>query len=408
MSSKAESADGFKRDIGPKTLSLYGIGTVVGAGIYVVIGDILGRADALAPFAFLLAAFAASLSALSYAELAVRVPESGGSAAFVDAGFSRKSLTVVVGYAVVATGVISAATIATGFVGYANVFLDISKWWAIPLLVGILTGIAATGIRQAGWFMAITTVLGIAGLVWVVGHAGSDMLDYPQMALAQFEAGSGPVMASAVLPAAFLAFYAYIGFEDLVTLSEEAEEQASAMPRAIVTTLIVSLLLYVVVSIAAITVIPAEELAQSAAPLVDVVRSEGSSGQLLGVVSLAMIVNGALAQIVMAPRVLHDLHEHHGAVPHWLVRLGHRSATPVNATLLCGTLVLVLALFFPTVTLASWTSFVVLGVFAAANGALVALKLKSNARRAGFEVPLVVPILGIVVSLGLIAGEAVI
>ncbi len=383
---------------------LYGLGTVVGAGIYVVIGDIIGLAGALAPIAFLLASLAAGFTALSYAELCTRLPESGGSAAYVSAGFGSRLLTGLAGWGIVATGIVSAAAIVTGFVGYSNVFLSISKWWAVPILTATLTAFAVAGIRQSSWFMAITTIAGVCGLLWVVWYGWADLGDFPrQFASAWSEPGKS--LAGAMLPAAFLAFYAYVGFEDLVTLSEETKDQSTAMPRAIWFTLIASLLLYLLVSATAVSVLPADVLRESRAPLVDLVREKGGNGYLLGAVSLAMIVNGAMAQIVMAPRVVHDLSRRRNAAPDWLAKINEKTGTPVVATLLSGLAVAMLALFFPTEQLAGWTSYIILSVFAAANLALVRLKLRKSADQAAYTVPIAVPIAGAVISVGLIVGE---
>ncbi len=396
----------FKRAISPRALALYGLGTVVGAGIYVVIGKIIGMSGALAPVAFLIAAIAAGLTALSYTELSIRIPESGGSAAYVSAGFDSRLLTAIAGWAIVATGITSAATVTTGVVGYSKVFVTIPEQAAILGLVTSLTLIAAIGIRQTSLFMALTTIAGVFGLVWVIGHAWNDLHHYPSLVREAWSEERGRI-SSIIIPAGFLAFYAYIGFEDLVTLSEEAQDQPSAMPRAIWFTLIVSLLLYLVVSVAAVSTLSPERLAASVAPLVDVVREKGASGYILGGVSLLMIINGAMAHIVMVPRVLHDLANHRRSAPTWLARVNTGTGTPVLATTLAGAAVAGLALFFPTETLAGWTSFILLGVFMAANLSLVVIKLRAKERLPEFAVPLPVPIAGATVSLGLIVGEII-
>lgn len=396
----------FKRAIGPWTLALYGLGTVVGAGIYVVIGKIIGMSGVFAPLAFLVAAIAAGLTALSYAELSIRIPESGGSAAFVSAGLRSRILTAMAGWAIVATGITSAATVTTGVVGYSKVFFTIADGTAILALVGTLTLIAAIGIRQTGWFMALTTIAGVLGLIWVIGYGWDDLHRYPSLVNEAWSEKGGRI-SSIILPAGFLAFYAYIGFEDLVTLSEEAQDQPSAMPRAIWFTLIVSLALYLAVSITAVSTLSPERLAASSAPLVDVVREKGGTGYFLGGVSLLMIINGAMAHIVMVPRVLHDLAQHRRSAPIWLAKVNRNTGTPVLATVLAGVAVALLALFFPTEMLAAWTSYILLAVFIAANLSLIAIKLRATERTTRFEVPLVVPIAGATVSLGLMVGEII-
>lgn len=409
LPARSSGRSGLDRAINPRVLMLYGLGTVIGAGIYVVIGEIIGIAGALAPLAFLLAALAASFTALSYAELCTRVPESGGSASYIAAGLGSRILTGLAGWGIVATGIVSAATIVTGFVGYASIFVDLPKSWAVPLLTAALTGFAVVGIRQSSWFMALTTLAGIAGLVWAVGYGWSDLGRYPALLAAAWQdpgTGTGGSLAAAIIPAGFLAFYAYIGFEDVVTLSEEAENQAKAMPRAILFTLIASLALYLIVSACVVSGLSAQAIAASPAPLVELVRAKGGSGYLLGALSLAMIVNGAMAQIVMAPRVVHDLGTRRKAAPRWLAEVNPSTGTPILATVLAGLIVTALALFFPTERLAGWTSLIILTVFAAANGALVRLKTRGDTQKPAYSVPLFIPIAGAAISLGLILGEA--
>ena len=405
---KHETGNGenLSRSISTPMLAIYGLGTVLGAGIYVVIGDIIGQAGALAPFAFLLAAGAAAFTALSYAELGARVPQSGGSAAFVAEGFGRDGLTWIAGWALIATGLVSAATITTGFVGYLGVFVEVSKWWAVPLLVGTLTFVAAVGVKQSAWFMGITTAAGVVGLLVVIFVAGGDLGAYPRAAEAALAQDGG--WTAGVVAGSFLAFYAFIGFEDLVTLGEEAENAKRSLPIAIFFALIVALGFYVITAAVAVTTLDPQMLSRSSAPLVDVIEARGGSGPLLGILSLFIIVNGALAQIVMASRVVHDLGRRRGGAPEWLARLHQRTQTPLIATLIGGGIVTALALFFPTATLASATSFIILAVFFAANWALIQMKRQGHSVEDSVRTfPIVVPLCGLLSCAALLFGRVV-
>ena len=172
-------------------LATYGLGTIVGAGIYVVIGKVAGEAGALTPLSFLAAAIAAAMTGLSYAELSARVPESGGSAAFIARGFDRRWLTGIAGWALIATGLVSAATITTGFVGYLGVFLPVPRTVAIVLAAALLTAVAAIGVRQAAWFMMLTTALQIAGLLLVIVYLGPQLVHFPPAFSAALSSGPG-------------------------------------------------------------------------------------------------------------------------------------------------------------------------------------------------------------------------
>lgn len=393
----------LRRTLTPLSLSLYGLGTILGAGIYVVIGKIAGEAGLLAPASFLLAAFAAAFTALSYVELATRIPLSGGSTAYVAEAFRLRALTAMVGWGIIATGIVSAATITTGFVGYLGVFVDWPKVWVIPACVAGLTAVAAIGIKQSAWFMGLTTFAGLVGLAIVLVTAGGNLASYPSQLTSM-----GSVSFTGILLGGFLAFYAFIGFEDIVTLSEETQDVSRTLPIAIFVALGVSALLYLLVAATAVATLPAAELNASTAPLVDVVRAEGQTGTILGVLSLAIIINGALAQIVMTARITHDLGERRGLAPAWLARVNRQTQTPLIATLFAGATVLLLALFFPTETLARATSYIILIVFLAINAALLRLKWSDHKPEHSYKhYPKFIPICGMVVSLLLLIGEVV-
>ena len=152
-------------------LTLYGLGTIIGAGIYVLVGEIAGHAGLYAPIAFLVAAIVAAFTGFTYGELAARLPFSGGEAVYVNAAFRRKWLSALTGWAVVLTGVVSAAALVNGFSGYFLVFFDASDWWVVIALVVLLGAIAAWGIEQSAWTAAIMTVLSVLGLIWVLAVA---------------------------------------------------------------------------------------------------------------------------------------------------------------------------------------------------------------------------------------------
>lgn len=398
---KPDRANGLRRTLSPFMLSLYGLGTILGAGIFVVTGDIVSEAGLLAPVSFLFAALAAALTALSYVELSTRIPLSGGSAAYVSHAFGRKAVTALVGWGMIAAGLVSAATITTGFHGYLGVFVDWPKSLVVPAGVLVLTTVAAAGVKQSAWFMGLTTAAGIAGLVMVLVAAGGNLTSYPQQ-LGELSS----IGFTGVLLGSLLAFYAYIGFEDIVTLAEEARDVQRTLPIAILVALGVSALFYALIAGTAAATLPASAWGESRAPLVAVVREEGWSGDVVGALSLAIIINGALAQIVMAARVAHDLGARRQLAPDWLTRVSPRTNTPLMATIAAGTVVLLLASFFPTKTLAGATSYIILGVFATVNAGLLHLKRRGNEPDHPYRrYPAYVPLAGLATCLLLLFGE---
>ena len=154
----------LKRSLSLPLVTFYGLGTILGAGIYVLVGAVAAVAGPWTPCAFLLAAVIAAVTALSYAELVRRMPLCAAEASYVDAAFGRPLLTLGVGLAVVLAGVVSSATIANGFAAYLDVFVSAPRAVALCALIGTLTLIAAVGIEASVWAASLMTLIEIAGL----------------------------------------------------------------------------------------------------------------------------------------------------------------------------------------------------------------------------------------------------
>ena len=393
----------LKRSIGLGLLTLYGLGTILGAGIYVLIGEVARVSGTATPSAFLVAALLAGFTAFSYAELAGRLPKSAGEAAYVQAGFSRPRVSQLTGWAVIFTGVVSAATIARGFVGYLSVFLTLPPTLIIIMLVVAVGALAFWGISESLWAAGAITVVEVAGLILVCWVARGS-LDQVGVDWLQFLPGPGSDPWAGVLAGAFVAFYAYIGFEDIVNVAEEVQQPRRTVPAAIILCLLVSTGLYMLVAVIAITSVPLERLAGSTAPLAEVVISQGYSPDVIALISLLAVVNGALIQVIMASRVLYGLAAQDLA---WSVfaRVHRVTRTPHYATLVAGLAVLALAVVFPLEVLARMTSFVALGIFAGVNAAL--LRLKRQGTSSAFSVPAAIPIVGCTLCISMMFYQAI-
>jgi amino acid transporter len=359
-------------------LTFYGLGTIIGAGIYVLIGAVAGRAGAYAPVAFLTAALIAGLTAHSYAKLASRFPKSAGEAVYVRYAFGSSALAAVTGIAVIVTGVVSAATIANGFAGYWSVLIESPPWLVITLFTFLLCTVAVWGILQSVWLASLITALSIGGLLIVVylshdalftvGERWQELIPPPALG-----AWTGVTLG------AFFAFYAFIGFEDMVNVAEEVREPRRTLPRAIYLVLIIAALLYVLVALVAVLVLDPESLSASDAPLADVVAAagHGEASRLIAGFSLLSVTNTALAQIIMASRILYGMSTD-GTLPAWFSGVSPRTNTPVRATVFTGLVVLVFALALPLITLAEITSFIIILVFAVINAAYFRLRLRAE------------------------------
>jgi len=374
----------LKRSLKLTAVTVYGVGSILGAGIYVLIGEVAAAAGYAAPLSFLVAALIALFSAFSYAELGARFPKSAGEAVYIDEAFARRSLTKLVGLMVVATGIVSAATMATGVVGYAQIFFPLSSAVIITFFLLLVGLVALWGIEQSAWVVAVITLLEVAGLIYVVFVARNSILGFPITAMFTGPtAGSGfdGSVVAGLLLGSFLAFYAYIGFEDMVNIAEEIQQPEKVLPVAIVAALVIATLFYFVVAVAALSVLTPQQLSSSAAPLADVVQRSGNSVVWISAISLVAVINGAIVQIIMASRVIYGLATRGLLAPVW-AEINRRTSTPLLATLLCTAITLLLALVFPLGRLAELTSTIVLCVFALVNFALIRL----NKARSGTSI----------------------
>ncbi|MEM8792230.1 MAG: APC family permease [Pseudomonadota bacterium] len=383
------SAPQLKRRLGFGLLTLYGVGVMIGAGIYVLVGEVAGQSGGLAPFAFLIAGLLALPTALSYSELSTRIPESAGEAAYLRTATGSLSAASAVGLAVAAVGVISAAAILRGGVGYLTAIVDLPEDLLIAGVGTALGALAILGVVESLAAAAILTFIELVGLAIVVfaGFSGPIVVQAPASA-----AGMEGLAA-----AGLLAFFAFIGFEDMVNMAEETRDPGRNMPRAIMAALVVTTLIYILVAWAAVRTVDAGELSESTRPLALVFeRGTGNSSGFLAMIAAAAALNGVLAQMVMSARVLFGLgrsvrvfsvfHESHP-----------RFGTPVRATLLGVAIVITLALSAPLADLAHLTSMILLAVFVAINLALIVIK-RQRPLPDGFKVPVAVPIAGAILS----------
>jgi basic amino acid/polyamine antiporter, APA family len=260
-----EVAIALQRRLGLALLVLYGTGITVGAGIYVLIGAVAGHAGIYAPWSFVIAAAVMALTVASYAELSTRFPVSAGEAAYVRAAFQSRVLATAIGLLTVVTGVVSSAAVTVGSAGYIRQFVDLSQGSIVVMVVVALGAVAAWGILESVALASLFTLIEVGGLLTVV-VAGS-LADLP---IAATIAHSPPLNAAALSGIGFgslLAFFAFIGFEDLANLVEEAKVPHRDIPRAMVLTLGISTVLYVLVAAVAISAVSVERLSSSSAPL---------------------------------------------------------------------------------------------------------------------------------------------
>ena len=290
---EAGEAPVLRRTLSLPLLTLYGLGTIIGAGIYVLIGKVAGIAGMYAPLAFLVAAVAAFFTALTYAELGARYPKSAGEPLYVAHGFGMRQLSIGVGLMIVATGMISSATIVNGFVGYLHVFVEVPRTFAILGIVIALGALAMWGIAQSVWVATISTLLEIGGLLIIIFVCGGSFADVPRRIPEMIPPADSAVW-QAITLGAFLAFFAFIGFEDMVNVAEETKNPVRDMPRAILLAAVIATVLYMLVSTVAVLTVSPLELAVSEAPLALIYeRATGQPAVFISLIGLVAVVMGA-------------------------------------------------------------------------------------------------------------------
>ncbi|TFL19066.1 APC family permease [Jannaschia formosa] len=372
------SDQGLERSMGLTGLIFYGIGTILGAGIFVVIGEVIAKAGVLSPLAYVIGATVAVTSAMTFSEIGARIPSAGGAVEYMEQSFGRGLFATTVGWVLVAANIVSGATITTGFVSYLGAFVDLPGWIATVGLVALLVAIAAIGMKQSAWFMTTTTIVGLGTLVLIVWINREGLMASPGAMLGAFGGegtgdGTGGLGAG-LFAAAFLSVYSFIGFGDVAQTAEEVKDVRKTLPRAMMIVLGVVLVSYVVIAMAVTGSGDTEALAEAEAPLVRAVERHGWPGLPFAIASLFVIVNGGLTQIIAAARLLLELARDGNRAPAIFARVNDATDTPLMATLASGAVVLALAMFVPLGTLAQGTSLAILVVFAAVNAALWRLK----------------------------------
>lgn len=400
----------LKRTVTTTMLTLYGVGNIIGAGVYVLIGKIAEPAGYLSVLAFLIAALVAFCSALSYAELASRFPVSAGVSVYLFEAFKKKYLSTVVGFMLIAAGVVSSATLMKGFAGYFTAVVPVDPMIAMIGVAIMLAGIALKGIKESVGVAALFTVLEVGGLLFLVG---SILLARPE-AVAGFSVNFTTafnaidmVAFANLMSAAFIAFYAFVGFEDMVNIAEEVKKPTKAYPIAILVSMVVVTVLYSAVAIATLAIMSPEALSKSGAPLADAYTvATGNNAISIVLIGLVATLNGVLVNIIMGSRILYGLSRRGWATP-WFGVLS-RYQVPARGLVVVSLIALVCGLFIPLASLAQITSLLLLLVFFAVNVSLIVIRKQQPKHSEALHIaPKYLPWAGAATSFGLLAVQLV-
>jgi amino acid transporter len=356
----------LRRTLSFTQVVLYGLGTTIGAGVYALLGEIAHVSGVAAPLAFLIAAGLAALTAFSFARMVSRYPRAAGAALYVQKGFDSWQLALATGLLVVFAGLVSSAALLNGLVGYAQDLIDLDRWLILVVTAACIGAIASWGIGLSAWVAGMITLIEVGGLLWATSLASSAVMQ-SGLPPAEFWADVSFGSTTLILSGAVLAFYAFIGFEDMIEIAEEVKEVRSTLPKAILTTLGLSALLYFMLVTSAVLAVGPQFLAVSKAPLSDLVaRLSNVNPALMSAIGIFAIVNGALIQLIMSARVLYGLAAR-GQIPTFFAQINRSTQTPVITTLLCVIGILTLAVSGSIDQLARSTSLIILVVFTLVN-----------------------------------------
>jgi len=384
------------RSLGFWALVFYGVGDILGAGIYALVGKVAGVAGAASWAAFAVALFVAGLTALSYAELGGRFPRSAGESFFAQQAFGRPGLSLVVGWVVLCSGILSLATVSVAFGGYMSGLVPgLPPSVAVIGILFLLAAINFRGMRESSTTNIIATMIELTGLLIVI-VAGALLLARSEehSIAATIQAGTG-VGWTGIARGAALGFFAFIGFEDMVNVAEEVKDPERNMPRAILTALVVTGIVYLVVVIIATSVLRPETLGASDAPLLAVVQraTDAVPGGLFSLIALFAVANTGLLNFIMGSRLIYGM-SRQGLLPERLGQIHPGRRTPHWAILMVLCVALVLALSGTLTYLAGTTSLLLLIVFFTIHVSLAVIKHRTEGPMRTFCAPRMVPFLG--------------
>jgi len=397
----------LKRRISLFALTIYGVGNVLGAGIYALIGEVVGITGNLSWLAFILASITGALTGLSYAELSAMFPKSAAEFVYTEKAFKIRLLSFLIGWIIIFSGILSAATVALGFAGYLANLIGISPYFLVVIfaiiLVVVVSLINFIGIRASTWTNIAFTLIEASGLILII------IIGMPSLGTVNYFVLPIGGSYGAIFSAIALIFFAYIGFEDIVNVAEEAKEPSRNLPRAIIYSIIITTVLYCLTALSVISILPYTVIASSSAPLSDVASAVLGpiGGIIMSFIALFATANTVLIMMIVTSRMMYGM-ARDKALPEGLSKISSKFRTPALAVLITMVLTLIPLFLGDIKTVADATVFGVLINFFLVNLSLLVLrkrkpelerpfKLKPNIRWVS-----IIALLGCIVCFGLL------
>lgn len=391
----------LKRTLGLAPTIFFGVGSILGAGIYTIIGKVAGVAGNMLWLAFFIASFTAILTAFSYAELSAAFPRAGGEYVYAKKAFG-KTLGVILGMIISLNGIVSGATVATGFAGYLSQLVNVNVIIGAIGIILLIFLVNISGIRESSTVNIAFTIIEVTGLLFIIYIAirligQVNLLELP------------PEGVTGIFKASALAFFAYIGFEEIVKLSEEAKEPEKNVPRALFSASIIVLVIYMLVAVCAVSALPYNDLAESNSPLAAIAQSRfGKTGiMIISIIALFATANTILSNMLGSSRVLLDMSKETKALK-VLSKVSDKRKTPVSALILILVVMSAFALIGNIEIIARIANIFIFVTFIIVNLSVIILRLKDKETKRPFRIPLnikgipIIPVLGMLFTLALL------
>ena len=392
------------RVMGPWLLLLFIVGDILGTGIYALTGQVAKQVGGVVWLPFVIAFVVALVTAFSYLELVTKYPKAAGAALYTHKAFGIHFVTFIVAFAVMCSGITSASTASRAFAANMSnaMGLDLSAFGITATGLAFMAIIAAVNFRGVGESVkanVVLTCVELTGLLiiiviglWAIGLGQGDV-----SRVIQFRSNADGGMFWPVIAATTLAFFAMVGFEDSVNMAEECKDPTRHFPKVLLAGLGITGLIYVLVSISAITLVAPEQLGEGETPLLQVVQQGAPNFPLwiFGFITMFAVANSALINMLMASRLVYGMSREH-VLPPSLGKVHKTRRTPYVAIGFTTLLAFALITFVGEVpALGGTTALLLLCVFSVVNVAVLVLR-RDRVDHQHFRTPTILPILGAV------------
>ncbi|MFZ9984589.1 MAG: APC family permease [Ilumatobacteraceae bacterium] len=392
MAREPDDRGQFTRSLGLFQVTASGVAVIIGAGIFVLMGEATSRAGAMVWLSFVIAAGLSALTAFSYMELSSMFPRASAEHEFTRQVFPRW-IAGTVGWIMAVALVVATATVALGFSQYVREFVEVDRRVAAVGLIAVMVVISYLGMERAAWVVVALGAVEVGSLI-VVGVSGLSRVGDVTLTTGSF---------GGVLSGAALVFFAFIGFDEVITLSEETRDPVRTIPRALLLALGISTLLYVLVAVSAVSVLGVDELSASERPLAEAMTElfGPGAGRWLSIAAIVSTSSTVLLVVTAASRMLYGVAVA-GDLPSRLGIVRHRRV-PLNALLVSAAVACGLILFNDLSLLAAATDVLVYVTFVFVNLVTIMLRKTEPNLERPFRirgtigwVP-IIPVLGLVV-----------